>query len=381
MNVLRRFVVAICASVFFFAAIGLAWSHVANNSLRDRQKVKESLNQGSIYDGVADVIAASLSDSANSGDTAGEVPLDDPLLQEKMRAILTPDFLRDSTEQIIDGVYNWLEGKADQPDFRIDLSEFRTQLAAELGNYAAERAASLPTCTSIPTQYDALTADCVPPTITTTQIKEAVEQEFLNTDGFFNDPVITAEDFTDPNTQQPIFSNIENFRKMYQAGYYLPYVLALITIISGAVILSLSSSRRSGALRLGIISTIVTTILGLSYVALYRGPELLRNSVVGEPGTTANPAGEELALNVFETFASNSGKLIGLYALLFTVVAIACFVAYASMGKSDKKDDDAGSTEPKPPIDDSAPSETAPVATQEPRPEPKKPRTPRKIQL
>lgn len=352
---------------------------MASSTLRNRDKVKESLNTSSVYNNIVNVAIEGLA-NAESQDV-GEIPINDPALQEKVRNVLTPDFLKSSTESVIDGVYNWLEGDVAQPDFEIDLSGVRTQLAAELGNYAAERAASLPTCTTVPAQYDALTAECVPPATTTAQIKDTVEQEFLNSDGFFNDAVLTAEDIKDPETQQSIFTDTNEARRLYQTGGYMPYILGAIVLVTAAAILFLSSSRRAGALRLGIISTLVALVLSLTYATLSRGPELLRSAVLGDSETSTNPAGEELVVNVFETFASNSGKLIGLYALLFTLVAVACFVAYASMGKSGREDDQAVSTEPKPPIDDSAPTEAASAPTEEPRPEPKKTRIPPKIQL
>lgn len=355
---------------------------MASSTLRNRDKVKESLNTSSVYDNVVDVAIEGLA-NAESQDV-GEIPINDPALQEKVRNVLTPDFLKSSTESVIDGVYNWLEGSVAQPDFEIDLSGVRTQLATELGNYAAERAADLPTCTEVPTQYDALTAECVPPATTTAQIKDTVEQEFLASDGFFNDPVFTADDLKDPETQQSIFTNTDEARRLYQTGGYMPYILGAIVLVTAAAILFLSSSRRAGALRLGIISTLVAVVLGLTYAMLSRGPEVLRSAVVGDSGTPTNPAGEELALNVFETFASNSGKLIGLYALLFTLVAIACYVAYASIGKSgNNKQADPSAEEPKPPVDDSPKTDTTAksMPNKPASPDSSSPKPPRKIQL
>jgi hypothetical protein len=381
MNILRRFLVAVSTVVFFFSSLGLAWSHVFAQSLGDRETVKSWLSDGKFYDNIVDVVLESLA-TVDSQD-AGEIPVTDPNLQVKVREVFTPDFLRSSSENVLDGVFNWLEGSADQPDFRLDLTDVRLKMASALGDYAVERGASLPVCSEVPADFDALSAECLPPGVAVADLKSQVENNLLNESTFIDEPIVTADTLKGEDGQSNVFQNTKEVRSVYRAGKNLPIVFAVLTVLSGIGLVLLSSSRRSGFLRLGIVSTVSAVVLGLGFMGLSQGPRAFKPDIVNEQGAQ-NLAAQELITGLFQTFAENNKKLIGLYAVGFALVAGASYMAYVTMGHRNQDETGDEPKDPKPPIDDSPKTDSAINETKneklvEKKNDPEKPA--RKIQL
>jgi hypothetical protein len=383
MSFLRRLLVAFCAVVFFFASINLAWSHVFVRSLANRDVVKSWLDDGKFYDNIVDVVIENL--STVESDKAGEIPVTDPVLQAKVKEVITPQFLQTSTESILDGVYNWLEGKTDKPDFAIDLSGIRTSLATALGDYAVARGANLPVCSEVPADYDAISAECIPPGVVAADLKAQVENTLLNESTFIDKPTLTADTITSNDGQSNLFVESEKIQKFYNQSKNLPLILGILTALSAIGVLFLSSSRRSGFLRLGILSTVTAVVLGLGFMALAQAPKVFQPDIVNDQGAQ-NKAAQELITNMFEIFARDNKKLIAIYAVSFALVATACYVAYVTLGRRDGEEGKGGeSKEPKPPIDDSPKQEAKKAETEKPKDKDEKPikpaKPPTKIQL
>jgi hypothetical protein len=381
MNILRRLVVGLLAIVFFFASVGLAWSHIISRGTT-AVGIKDWLNESNFYSNVTESILEGIGNAKT--EEAGKIPVSDPAFKAKVNEVFDAQFLKTNTEMAVDSIFAWLNGDTQQPDFRIDLTEKRTQLASALGDFAVTKAQSLPACTEVPAEFDALSADCLPPGVALEQIKAQVENKLLNESTFITDTVITADTFSSKDQQKDIFSEVEPVREGYRMLKSMALVLGVITFLSALGIVMFSSTRRRGFLRLGIVSMFTTITLGLGYLALSQGPRLLNDKVVSSSGQV-NQATKNLLTDMFENFAATNQKLLGLYAAGFLLLAIACFVAYASLNRKNNLEQKDDNKDPKPPIDDSPKTEsTDKSAESEQKPEPKpadKPRPPRKIQL
>src|SRR5690606_16532445 len=107
-----------------------------------------------------------------------------------------PGMLRQNIEEVLDGVYAWLNGEADQPEFSVDLTQAKQKLADGLGSYATARAEGLPLCGAgeMPTEFDALNATCLPPGLTPAEAGSSLQNEILGSEEFLKQTVFTADD-------------------------------------------------------------------------------------------------------------------------------------------------------------------------------------------
>jgi len=109
------------------------------------EKIKDSFRDSNIYSKLVDVLVNQLNSSEDK--QGQDMQIDKAALKSIAENALPPEFLQSSFENVIDGTFHWIEGKTDQPDFRIDLTDAKNRLADGLINYATQRTATLPACT------------------------------------------------------------------------------------------------------------------------------------------------------------------------------------------------------------------------------------------
>ncbi len=334
MNVLRRFGLGIVGIVLFTSLIGTAWADVAARTIGKRDTIKTWLIESKFYDNVTNAALEGL--RSVKGEESGSVPVDDPELQAQIRAIFTSDFLRENIENVLDGTYNWLEGEVDKPDFAIDLSTIKSRVATALGQYAAKRAEGLPACTIPQPEFDALNTNCVPKGLTGGEIANMVETEFLNNPDFIKQEVVTADNFNvGENGQKPIdFTNpkLENIRRAYQFSSWAAPILAFLALLSACAIVLLSSTRRAGMRRAGILTVGAGVVLGITYLVMVKLPSFLNNLVANNIADDRT-ASETLVRDIISTVSSDLRTIIGVYALVFIGLGLGLIIASRFVGK------------------------------------------------
>lgn len=215
--------------------------------------IKKILSDSGIY---TTIVPAALDQAKQaSGNNGGSVPLTNPDVQTAAKNTFTPQFVQQSTNQVIDGIYHWLDGKTAQPDFKIDLSGLKTSFAAQVGAAAEKRAASLPQCTSraqITSFQDPFNATCLPPGLTPATAGANASSALLNGQGFLENPVITADNVKSSNSSPLFTTKLKSVPQNYRRAKATPIILSLLTLLLIAAIISLSSSRQRGLRRVGI---------------------------------------------------------------------------------------------------------------------------------
>jgi hypothetical protein len=221
--------------------------------------VKKILSDSGIYNSV---VSSALDQAQKSTDTGGEVSLTDPAIKKAAGDAFNPQVVQGSTEKVIDGLYDWLDGKTTTPDFNVDLTSVKTSFAEKVGQAAADRATTLPVCTAPPASTDPLSATCRPPTLTPAQIGTQAKNDVLSSQGFLEHPNITADSVKKSDSGQSVFdTNLKQAPKQYQRIKKTPIILSILTILTIVAIIFISSSRRKGLRRVGIILAVVGALM------------------------------------------------------------------------------------------------------------------------
>lgn len=167
-------------------------------------KIKQWVSDSGIYNKVVDTV---LSESQKTAKKGGDsLPISDPYIKAAAKQTFSPAVLQKDAEGVIDGFFNWLQGKTPQPDFKIDLAGPKKQFAQSIGNYLHERFKHLPPCGAT-TQVadDIFKLNCVPQGYNiNAEIQRNVNQ-LANSKDFLGDPVITANDIKGDDKKASIY--------------------------------------------------------------------------------------------------------------------------------------------------------------------------------
>src|ERR1700741_1678346 len=182
MNFLKKTLYHLTAAVHKLFVFLLPVIFAIATLLSNPQYVEKALKDSRVYDQfVGTVLDKSQKEST-------EKDAKDLLAQPEIKAAaeksFTPQLLQSSAESVIGGVFDWMRGKTAEPEFRIDLTNAKAELAKNVTDYAEKRASSLPVCTlqqlrQMTPDIDLLEVPCVPPGTNVSALAQAYGQKFL----------------------------------------------------------------------------------------------------------------------------------------------------------------------------------------------------------
>jgi hypothetical protein len=116
---MQRFFLGLGSSFFkillLFTATVMAIVVVFGNP----KPLKTSLSDSKVYDTLVENALKSMESPNKPKEGQGDgISLAQPEVKQAVKQAFTPALLQSSTEQIIDGVYRWLDSKSTEPDFR-----------------------------------------------------------------------------------------------------------------------------------------------------------------------------------------------------------------------------------------------------------------------
>jgi hypothetical protein len=290
MHFLRKSLLVLIAPFFvvllFATAINVGFSRIATHPAA----VKHILSDSGIY---KSVIPGLLSQAKQISGGGGDVNLSNPLIKTAAQTTFNPQFVQTNTEAVLDGVYDWLDGKTPVPDFQIDLTSTKTAFANNVAQATQQQLAGLPTCSAAQTKalaenFDALSATCLPQGITAASAASTLQSNILSGKGFLDNPVITANSIKSGKDSQPVFTSdkVKKVPTQYQRAKKTLMVLLIATVLLALAILFLSSSRAAGLRHIGIPLVVVGILLlvfawGFNHVVSQTlAPKLKFNNVV-----------------------------------------------------------------------------------------------------
>lgn len=234
-------------------------------TLGNADHVKGALSESGVYGTVVQEGLDQIGQDTAAGNTRATdtIPVEQPEVQAVIKQSMPPELLEEQTNGVIDGVYAWLRGETPTVQFEFDLTDSKVKLADGLGNYVAQRLEALPVCTSagqISAELNLFTATCVPRGFDKAAAAGQVRDEILNNKDFLEDPVYTAKDLNTNNTQKVQIGNVTLNRDLYNQTRINMYITGALAIVLAAGIVLFSNTRRIGARRVGIITTVIGSI-------------------------------------------------------------------------------------------------------------------------
>lgn len=269
MNILRSassrvclYLVGVC---FFLTANTFVFFGVIN-----ADNIKQTFHDEGVYSKLVPAVL-STAQYGNDQSTIGQLPLREPWVQEAAIKAFPASDLEQKGNAAIDGTFNYLEGQTAEPEFKLDFSANKQQLAEELGQNAETRLSSLPRCKSTPSSIDAFTIDCLPFGISPSTIGDQLTTQYAGDQRFLKNPVITPDTLSEQSvtgtgsTESPTL-NLDGLRNWYQLREVLLWILPIATIVLASLGVYLAADRRR-ALRI-LARSLMASAVGLAVFAI-----------------------------------------------------------------------------------------------------------------
>lgn len=275
MDMLKRFVRGFCSQAFKLSIYLVAVSAAVITVFGTPTNIKDTLKNSGVY---GDVVSSVIDQAKNNqtGDTKA-VPIDNPEVQAAIKNALPPDYIEQNAGQAIDGIFSWLQGRTETPQFAIDLNEAKQRLATGVADAAYSRAIGLPPCTASQLQnldrnnIDIFTIPCLPPGVNLQAERDKLASSIASNDQVLDDATISSEDLPKENGQN-VFDRADAVPTLYQWFVRSPWILAGLALVTAAGLLFLHDDRRRGLLVIGralLVTGIILVVSALlvNYVA------------------------------------------------------------------------------------------------------------------
>lgn len=325
MSVLKKVSLIFSAYLLKLTLFGLALVFAASAVLGTPDTIKTSLEEAGTYNEV--VVSLLASAEAEQGADEQSLPLDRPEIRAAAEAAFSPELLQQSANSFIDGIYGWLDGNTEEPQFRVDFSGAKQSFIERVADYGATRLAGLRACTAqenfeLANQtLDPFTATCRPP-VDVSGVKQQVIRELETSPGFLDDPVLTAADLPSDG-KQDFADNFARAPTTFQWGKRLPIILGVISLLLGAIVILLHDDKRRGTKRLAIILLATGVFLTVStLIFIY----LLKN--VSPVGSLLGGTSQETGSGMQAAFS----EAISLAYNAFSKQVIAVAIVYGLIG-------------------------------------------------
>jgi len=265
---IRKPFAALCASLLAATLLGLGFSWSAWHVLSQPDYIKKTLRTSGIYQSFIDDV---IKQKANEVTASGELPANQPEVQSLVKQAFTPELLQSQAEGVIDGSFDWAQGKTATLNTNIDLTAAKQKLADSMAAYAENRVKSLPTCTAATmpaATVDVLQATCVPPGFDATAAANQARDNVLNGD-FLKDTKLSADEIQTSNGQT-LQQQLHDGPVIYQKIKWTVYAQAILAAILAIGLVVFSSTKRIGIRRVGVISIWTGALnAGLAWLSSY----------------------------------------------------------------------------------------------------------------
>ncbi|HEX5447754.1 MAG TPA: hypothetical protein VFW90_00955 [Candidatus Saccharimonadales bacterium] len=265
MHILRRIAVGLLSPLFVFllfaTAFDIGFVHTATNPTTIKRLAAET--------GVYNSLAPSLLKQEDAISTPfGDFSASDPEIQKAVSSAVSPRYVQQNVESAIDNIYQWLNGNISQPDFKINLAGDKENIANGVSEVLRQKLSDLPACSAAQNlailrsgQFDAASATCRPYGVSPALVGTAAKTAVLKDPDLLNNAGVSAADIKSDG--QSVFAQpaVKNIPKVYQQAKKTPWILSILTILTGTGIVFLSRSRLIGLRHIGINLVVVGIIM------------------------------------------------------------------------------------------------------------------------
>jgi hypothetical protein len=261
-------------SFFKLAIISLAFSLATLSVLGSPEPIKTSLDESGIYNEVIEGLLESAQKEQDKNTPGEDLSLTTPEIQRAARDAFTPELLKESANNFLDGMQAWLAGDTAEPQFTINLANAKKTFIQRVADNAEARLLSLRPCTAEESaqltgkDIDPFTVKCRPP-ILISQEKKKLINELENETEFLEDPVITADNLTkdDANKFQ---EDLKNLPKSYQLLKNMPVISVVVAVLMAGALVLLHDDKWRGVRKVSmtLLITGLVLLLGTLLIAL-----------------------------------------------------------------------------------------------------------------
>lgn len=249
MNFLKNTLYQAAGALLKLSLVLLPIAFAISLILASPKPVEKALEESGVYTQI--VSSAIDSSQKEQTDPTAKSLLEDPEFKTIAQKTFSPGLLQSSSENIINGLFAWMQGKTTEPEFKIDLSAAKNDLATNVAAYAEKRANSLPACTlqqlrQLNPDTDLLSLPCLPPGANVKALSAQYSQQFLNNDDFLSDPVITNKDLP-KNKEGKSFTEQASFvPSAYKAVNVGKWILSVFAIGLAVLLIFIRRNRLAG---------------------------------------------------------------------------------------------------------------------------------------
>jgi len=313
MTLLRRLGIALLQLICTSAVVSFIWLLALQMTLLNPSVVKGWIRDSGVYN---KAIGTLVQPSVTSGSTL----LTTDTTKQALANTFTPQYIQQHTEQTLDNVYDWLDGKTANLSFSIPVDAQQGTLIQQLAQNMEPAIAQLPVCTS-PDQLTGQDVQCRPGDRSPSQFADELAQQAVTSSHLLAGP-ITSQSLAQTGTangqtaqDQAILNQLPSYRAwLEQLVWVLPAAAALCML----VIFFISTDKLREFVRLSrhiFFSTLLTALFGW-------GMWYISGNLKSLPGLSTLGA-TDAAVSLFLPIASKALAGIGLELLLLSGIAAA----------------------------------------------------------
>jgi hypothetical protein len=375
MNI-RKIFAGLCASLLAatLLSFGLSWS--AWHVISQPDYVKQTLRKNDIYQTVVqDLLKQKQTDIAGAAGVSG----DQSEVQDAITKAIPPELLQTQAEKIIDGSFDWLQGKTDKLNVTFDIGSAKQQIADGIAAAADKHLRSLPTCTTAASlqsnaSANALEATCLPPGFDIPAAVNQARQNVLGSEALQNTSLNADEIQTGNGTS--LQQQLQSGPKIYERTQWAIYGQGILAILLAIGLVLLSTDWRIGIRRLGIIAlwtgALSAGIAWLSGIAVKYAADKLAGNTAGMQVLQQKAIGiVQVIVNDIRTWWMYYGAVLAMLGIVLLVTYRLTRPSPAKVATSLAKEEGVAVTPV--PVDPPDVTSTANVSTST-QPTPKKPR-------
>lgn len=300
-------------------------------TLRNPDTIKQWLRDSGVYSSIVEETSKLATIQQKQENSLIQITSKE--IEAAAQQAFTPETMRSDGEKVIDGFYGWFRGDTSGPQFDVDFSGRQATFAAIMTANLESKIDELPECTSTGRftiqAFDPFKADCRPKDIDLTEELSSFQQELAQSKDILPQVNYTGEDVKVHQGDQEvsIATAWPWVPRAYKALVYGPWVVVLLTLLSGITLIIMSSSRRKGWRRFASGLVFTGVIMVLSGLFLRPAFERLNNWSTKSLGGQAS-----FTQNVIDPIFAEINKTYSRYSVIFGVgYLIPAVIVYAGL--------------------------------------------------
>ncbi len=272
---LRKFLVSLFSALLLLSLVGGVAAYSLNSAFSEPTNSEHWLSQSQFYKQLTANYLAQAVQFTDSNGQATVINANDPIVQQATQSVFNNQLADQTVASFLNGNYQWLKGKTDKPQFKLDFSAQKADFARQVGQATANRLQQLPVCNLRQLQQlaqaqtvDLLSASCRPPSLNPAVEANNIEQQIVDSKGLLANPIITADSLSvqNPGVQPstPYYSRLRVLPAIYRLAQKLPAIFMGIAIISLVILFLAAQSKRYAWRHLAKTFSVAGLILALA---------------------------------------------------------------------------------------------------------------------